>query len=550
MDLDIVSYAQMCNQEVLMKKSGGSKKRHFSISIQILVFTFLLAFLPVAAMMMLKTYEKQLLAAQESALVQQGRLVAASLENNFSKESAKNLLQNMNKQFDARIRVLDDKGVLLVDSSAGDESGASERTVETKSQDNKTPAEETFLYKAFSFPVRIYRKFFVPPTAPRYESADFYSKKNVFDGEEIKAALQGSYGAATRISSGGQVSVTLYSAIPVKNKTDIVGVVLVSRSTYKILRNLYDLRVDLARIFFWSLLAAFVVTVFLSIRISLPLKKLSKEAKSCTDRRGHFVKESLTGSKRHDEIGDLSRSYSELLKKLADRIQFIESFSADVSHEFKNPLAAIRSSVELAQSADSSEKERQEYLSSVIEEVAHLQLLLSGVRKLSRIDGDNDDAEPEHVPVSMFLTNMIVRIQKRYPNVHFSLQTSCPGISLFIDPDRLDRMTENLLDNAASFAKNVLVYDQLIPAKKKNERLGTYILCIEDDGPGVPKEMREKIFERFYSTRKNEDEAVVDSHTGLGLALVKAVVDAAGGSVSVHEGTTLCGACFKIELPL
>ena len=87
MDLDIVSYAQMCNQEVLMKKSGGGKKRHFSISIQILVFTFLLAFLPVAAMMMLKTYEKQLLAAQESALVQQGRLVAASLENKHNQSA-------------------------------------------------------------------------------------------------------------------------------------------------------------------------------------------------------------------------------------------------------------------------------------------------------------------------------------------------------------------------------------------------------------------------------------------------------------------------------
>ena len=531
-----------------MTKSKNGKRVHLSISVQILAFTLLLAFLPVAAMMMLKTYEKQLLAVQESALVQQGRLVAASLEDNFSKERAELLMQNMEKQFDARIRVLDNNGMLLVDSST--------EGTETKVQGSKKtaeevkPAEETLLYKVFSLPVRVYRKFFVPPTIPRYESADFYNNKTVYDGDEIKAALKGVYGAATRISSGGQVSVTLYSAMPIKAGEDIVGVVLVSRSTYKILKNLYELRVDLARIFFWSLLAALVVTLFLSIRISVPLKKLSKEAMSCTDRRGHFVIGSFTGAKRHDEIGELSRSYSELLKKLADRIQFIESFSADVSHEFKNPLAAIRSSAELAQSDRLSKQEQQEYLASVIEEVTHLQLLLSGVRKLSRIDGDTDDVEPEQVPVAVFITNMMVRMKKRYPDVHFSLQTSCPDVSLFIDPDRLDRMTENLLDNAASFAKNVLVYDQLIKPKKKNGTKGMYVLCIEDDGPGVPKEMREKIFERFYSTRKSSDEIETDSHTGLGLALVKAVVDAAGGSVTVSEGTTLRGACFRIELPL
>ena len=116
-----------------------------------------------------------------------------------------------------------------------------------------------------------------------------------------------------------------------------------------------------------------------------------------------------------------------------------------------------------------------------------------------------------------------------------------------MEPDRLERMTENLLQNAASFSNKVIVSESV--AKDERAAKEIYTLFVEDDGPGVAPENREKIFERFYSTRKNQGDSA-GGHTGLGLALVRAVAEAAGGSVQVTNGVELHGARFAVHIPL
>ncbi len=520
------------------------KRLKISISIQILVFTLLVVFLPAGSILLLKTYEKQQLSSLESSLVQQGRIFAASLSEDFSKENADRILKNMNQRFDARIRILDKSGNLISDSSRSSAEKVSEKSSESHSSEEKTEQkkdetpERSLIYRVLSFPFRMYRKFFRPPAIDVYDSADFYSNKTVYDGREIQAALDGRYGAITRISSGDQISVTLYSAIPVLKDDKVIGAVLVSRSTYKILQNLYELRRDIARIFLWSFLLIIAVTIFFYFRISHPLKKLSKEAQNCTDRQGHLVKEKLTGADRNDEIGELSRSFSSLLKKLADRIRFTESFSADLSHEFKNPLAAIRLSAELMQNENTSE-EAQKKCSAITDEVSHLEMLLGGVRKLSQID--SDDFEKELIPLDLFLENISKRIQMRYEDKTISCSLHCEKRKIEIDPELLDRMTENLLENAVSFGNKILVESKVISVGKKD----FYRISIQDDGPGISKENEKKIFDRFYSTRKNKN-----NHSGLGLSLVKAVCENAGGNIQVSKSPVLGGACFTVTLPV
>lgn len=515
------------------------KKLKISISIQILIFTLLVVFLPAGSILLLKTYEKQQLASMENSLVQQGRVFAASLSGNFTKEHADQILENMNQRFDARIRILDETGHLISDSSktAGVEENTRTEIQSSQSTKKTEKPERSLVYRALSFPFRLYRKFFRPPAVDVYGSADYYSKKDVYDGREVLAALEGRYGAITRISSGDQISVTLYSAIPVMENENVIGVVLVSRSTYKILQNLYELRRDMAKIFLWSLLLIIAVTVFFYFRISHPLKKLSKEAQNCTDKRGHLVKEKLTGSRRNDEIGELSRSFSTLLKKLADRIRFTESFSADLSHEFKNPLAAIRLSAEVMQNENDPEECRKN-CSAITDEVSHLEMLLGGVRKLSQID--SEDSEKELIPLDMFLENISKRIQMRHKDRDISWHLTCENKMIEMDAELLDRMTENLLENACSFGKKILIESGIVTAGKKE----FFQIKIHDDGPGISEENLPKIFDRFYSTRKNKD-----NHSGLGLSLVKAVCENAGGNVTASKSPSLKGACFTVTLP-
>ncbi|MCQ2572760.1 MAG: ATP-binding protein [Treponema sp.] len=519
------------------------KKLKISISIQILIFTLLVVFLPAGSILLLKTYEKQQLASLENSLVQQGRIFAASLSDNFSKENADQILKNMNQRFDARIRILDVSGLLISDSSKIINSKENSETdesinssMETQEEKNVQP-ERSLIYRTLSFPIRLYRKFFRPPAIDVYGSADYYNNKTVYDGREVAAALEGRYGAITRISSGDQISVTLYSAIPVMENNKVIGVILVSRSTYKILQNLYELRRDIAKIFLWSLLLILAVTIFFYFRISFPLKKLAKETQSCTDQRGHLVKEKLTGARRNDEIGELSRSFSNLLKKLADRIRFTESFSADLSHEFKNPLAAIRLSAELMQN-ESSPEQNLKSCSAITDEVSHLEMLLSGIRRLSQID--SEDSEKELIPCDLFLENITKRIQLRHKDKNFSFSLNCSNKKIEIDADLLDRMTENLLENACSFGNKIFIESKILCEGKKE----FVQISIHDDGPGISNESLPKIFDRFYSTRKNKD-----NHSGLGLPLVKAVCENAGGNIQVLKSPSLGGACFTVILP-
>lgn len=524
------------------------KKIKISISIQILIFTLLVVFLPAGSILLLKTYEKQQLASLENSLVQQGRIFAASISENFSKENADQILKNMSQRFDARIRILDKTGLLISDSSktsventsvdSDSYQNSNDLNVQTitEQKKNETP-QRSLIYRTLSFPFRLYRKFFRPPAVDVYGSADFYSNKTIYDGREVLAALDGRYGAITRISSGDQISVTLYSAIPVMQNEEVIGVVLVSRSTYKILQNIYELRRDMAKIFLWSLLLIAAVTVFFYFRISHPLKKLSKEAQNCTDQRGHLVKEKLTGSRRNDEIGELSRSFSSLLKKLGDRIRFTESFSADLSHEFKNPLAAIRLSAELIQNENTSD-EKENYCSAITDEVSHLEMLLGGVRKLSQID--SDVFEKELIPLDLFLENITKRIQMRYNDKTLSCSLQCNERKIEMDADLLDRMTENLLENAVSFGDKIHIESKIVSLQKKE----FFQISIHDNGPGVSEENKKKIFDRFYSTRKNQN-----NHSGLGLSLVKAVCENAGGQIQVTQSIPLGGACFILTLP-
>ncbi len=535
----------------------------FPINIQISIFLILVAFIPVAAMMMLKTYESQMLTMMENSNVQQARIISASLElttsdseeTQINRTTSKQLLQNMNGKFDARIRILSKTGELLADSSTleleNTENSQSEQEYSSRLNslsinNEKTAANDTFIYKVFSIPIRIYRK--LKPPAASFTSADFYSGKIIYDGEEVKAAQQGRYGAKTRISGGGQVSVTLYSAMPVFKDNEVIGIVLVSRSTWRILQNLYELRIDLAKVFLWSLVFILIIAVFLTFRISVPLKKLARQTSECADKKGRIdaaVVEKFTGLKRKDEIGDLSRSFKTLIKKLDSKIHYTQAFASDVNHEFKNPLAAIRSSIDILKDS-SDEKEKEEFTQAIVDEVNHLEHLLNGVRGISKIEGA--ELPKENLPIKTFTQNIADSILKNNPDVRFELQINTKTDTILLEPDYYERIISNLIENAAGFAKHIRVIIETISFSKTNQ---TLVIKVADNGPGISKENISKIFDRFYS---NRSQSLTDSknkiaHTGLGLSIVKAICDEMEGEISVSRDSELGGALFEIKLP-
>lgn len=508
------------------------------LSIRLLAFNVLVVFLPAAGLLYLNTYEKQLLAAQEDAMVQQARLLAAALSGPYGiidEWEAERTLQQLRRRHQARLRVVDRDGFLIADSSR---MGPRREPESADEADSSHSPRNNWLYRFGAFPFRLYRKLFKAPHPP-LESGDYYSGRERLLGQEILAAFAGRYGAATRIS-GGQRSVTLYTAVPIRSRQQIVGAALVSQSTYGILQILYSVRLDILRVFLASVVVAAVLSLLVSTTIARPLRRLRAEALAIVDRRGR-LKGSFGGTNRRDEIGDLARALEELTTRLQKHIDFIEGFASDVSHEFKNPLASIRAATDvLAEVSDPGDRRR--FAKMTRNEVARMERLLSGVREITRIDAQLEDEPREVVDLAGLVRQLVDACRLRSPNgVRFQVGGREKGAYVYGAPDRLTQVIQNVLDNALSFSP---------PGgevRAEVTRNGNWVeATIEDDGPGVSLEHRDRMFDRFFTYRPNGSDP--NQHMGLGLPIARAIVETYGGRIELSDGTR--GARFVIWLPV
>ncbi len=517
------------------------------ISMRVLAFNVLIVFLPIAGILSLGTYERQLLRSLERSLVQQGRVLAAGLEDAGPglPRNAVRLLQRLRQRHDARIRVLDAHGVLLADSShlpegvtpAQGAASAAGPSGGVGDQPNARAAQETFLYRLASFPVRLWRRYVRPPQPP-LDSDEYYSGARILSGPEIADALAGGYGAQTRITAGQQ-SVTLYSAIPVLSRGTVVGAVLVSQSTYRILSDLYALRLDIFRLFLWSVATAVVLSLLVSATITIPVRRLRDRAHAILDPRGRLLG-GFSPSRAKDEVGELSRSLGELTARLERHVRLLESFAADVSHEFRNPLASIRSAAEIALSSREP-GERQAMLSMVMQDVSRMEKLLAGVREISRIDSGAAEEGPQSpVDVGEIAGRVVDSARMRANGRELIYAVEGGPVAVLTPPGRLQQVLENLLDNAAGFSPDGgRVCVSLL------QDAGAAVIRVSDDGPGIPVEHLEKIFDRFFSFRPGEEKGM---HSGLGLSIVKAIAESNGGCVRVSN-LPHRGARFEVRLP-
>ncbi len=542
------------------------------ISVRILAFNLLIVFLPLAGVLSLGTYERQLLKSLEHALVQQGRLFAAALADSGPalRNKARQTLLAMKQRQDARIRIVDASGALLADSSVlppnGDAAGgapgvpgetpaipgtaANGEAADRGAQPSDAGAvadrdwqprdtRETLLYRIALLPVRVYRKYFRPPQ-PSLESADFYSGAKRLAGPEIRAALAGHYGAMTRISGEGQRSVTLYSALPVVDRGTVIGAVLVSQSTYRILTDLYALRLDIFILFLYSVATAAVLSLLVSATITVPLRRLRNQAGLILDGHGRF-RGRFVPSKRRDEIGDLSRRLGELTQRLERQVRLAETFASDVSHEFKNPLASIRSAAELALTTQDTGR-RGNLLGLVLDDVSRMERLLTGVREISRLDAGIADEPALPVDPKALAEGLVEGMRVRGTDAGVKLSVTGESFRVQIPAERFLQLLGNLVENAVSFSTPGGLVS--IAVRKAGDSAS---ILVEDRGPGVPPEHHERVFERFFSFRPHNDQG--KRHSGLGLSIVKAIAESYGGSVNVASGA-FGGAAFEVRLPL
>ncbi|SFJ11621.1 two-component system, OmpR family, sensor histidine kinase ChvG [Aquamicrobium aerolatum DSM 21857] len=369
---------------------------------------------------------------------------------------------------------------------------------------------------------------------------------------EVMSALQGSPATYVRVSEQGEQIVSV--AVPVQRYRAVLGVLMLSTQGGDIDKIVAAERRAILRVFGVAALVVAIMSTLLASTIANPLRRLS--AAAVRVRRGVKNREEIPDfSDRQDEIGNLSVALRDMTNALYARIEAIESFAADVSHELKNPLTSLRSAVETLPLAK-NERSRERLMEVIQHDVRRLDRLITDISDASRLDAELAREDATRVDLLRLVTDLVDasrdpgRNRKPVEIVVQTVKKNQPARDFYVSGHdlRLGQVLTNLIENARSFVPEdggrILV---------TMGRSGRYVvLTVDDNGPGIRVEQIERIFERFYTDRPSGE--AFGQNSGLGLSISRQIIEAHGGKLTAENiaGTKpgeFGGARFVVTLP-
>lgn len=346
---------------------------------------------------------------------------------------------------------------------------------------------------------------------------------DVNDFPDAQTALKGRVSGTAWENRRGEIILT--AAAPVKKGRDVLGSLLLTREADDIEMAMVEVRVDVIEMFLVALSLTIFVSMYLAGVIGRPLRRLAIAAEAIRQDKSRNI-DIPDLSRRHDEIGELSLALRDMTQALWDRMDSIEHFAADVAHEIKNPLTSLRSAVETVARVKNPQ-DRDRLMEIILHDVQRLDRLISDISNASRLDAELSRDEMGRVDLRHLLESLAalqrpLRQSSENPAVVLKLPDT-RDLLVRGNEGRLGQVFENLITNALSFSPGKSVVVSVTLEKK------LVIVTVEDEGPGIPENKLETIFERFYSERpKHED---YGQHSGLGLSIAKQIVDAHGGEI-------------------
>mgnify|MGYP002780492506 FL=1 len=346
--------------------------------------------------------------------------------------------------------------------------------------------------------------------------------------------------AATRVRAAPDRTLMISAAAPVDR-----GWLLLTNNARDITRTLRAERFRLGIVLLAVALSSVLLSLFLARTIVRPLRRLASAAIRVRLGRAREVMVPRLPDRR-DEIGSLARAVSDMSQALRERIDATDAFAADVTHELKNPLASLRSAVDALERVQ-AEEQRLQLLAIIGDDVRRLDRLITDIAEASRLDAELSRARFEPVDLGLTVEKMLQARETRGPSargVQIAFARPRRGVAVVMgDESRLVRVLENLLDNALSFSPDGGLVEIVAT------RIGDDVVVrVEDQGPGVPPELRDDIFRRFHSVRPAGEG--FGEHSGLGLAIAKAIVEGHLGQIDVEtRDMRPDGAAFVIRLP-
>jgi len=490
------------------------------IRARLLAVNLIVLLVPVAGLEFARLYERQLLDALERDMRNQAVLVREHLADDLGRglpldaPRHEAVLRRAAKHTRTRIRVLDSRAIVVADSHANGPSEGLEPPLPSVLPSSVQSASRRAYDSSASWQEEQYE------TWPALDAR-----------AEVRDALAGRRSARTRVRHQPP-GVFLFVAEPLP----IVGtraraVVYVVRSTQPVLVELYRIRTGLRGVLLVALVLTALLTLALAWTISRPLAKLARAATRIAGGERDVIVPVGGGG----EIRELGEAVAQMKQRLEDRLRYIEGFAADVAHEFKSPLTAIRGAAELLdEGAADDPAARRRFLQNIALDVDRLDRLVSRLLELSRLEASRELLSI--VDLAAVVKRAALRAET--PDVPVAVSWSARVHVVRAREVDLETALFNLMDNAVRFSP----VGTPVEVAVRDAAGGGVTIVIRDRGPGIPRENLTRIFDRFFTTDSERN------GTGLGLAIVKSIVSAHGGTIVVWSEPNE-GATFSVVLP-
>ena len=334
----------------------------------------------------------------------------------------------------------------------------------------------------------------------------------------------------------------IYSiSAPIISNNIIYGVTIISHTIEERNDDLSFLSFILFNFYLLFILVTIILSLFFIRGLITPIKQLSMLASLEIEKLR--TSKNLKYPKRKDEIGLLSNQIQSMSNDLKLQMNELEKFTADVAHELKNPLTAIKTSTELLLNKNLDENIKIKLLKNFNNDVDRMNKLISEISNFSRIIAEIETENFQLIEINDFLSNFKKNYLGNAKNIKIEIKLEKKRSYFLANQEKLLQVFLNLIDNSLSVSEeNTSI---LINTSINNDILN---IKIYDQGKGINFEHKDKIFNRFYTDRDDDR----DKHSGLGLSICKEIIKSFNGSIELTKSDNydFRGACFIIKLPL
>ena len=332
-----------------------------------------------------------------------------------------------------------------------------------------------------------------------------------------------------------------YLTLPIISNNKVYGVIMF---IYSLSNQTSDLGfISLNILIFYILFV--LIMIFMSLIFSQSLVRPIKTLSKLTVMESERVNENeIKYPYRNDEIGTLSKEIQKMSLELKSQIQQLEKFSADVSHELKNPLTSLQSAIDLISKNNLPEDKKNLLINNIKNDLKRMNQLITDISNFTRLKAEIELEKNQYINLNNFLDEIPKIFTNNIKEIKIIFKKHKEDLEILANKSKLVQVFINLIENSISLSpKRSKILIELNKIDNKFISLKFY-----DQGEGIDLKDSEKIFERFYSDRQEN----IKNHSGLGLSIAREIISHMKGKISLDKSnkSDYSGACFLIILPV